>query len=321
MITYCSHMHFGRGRAALMKHHKHALLLSWPPLQVKMKEYTNRRVLAANAWTQSEGSIKVATKTFLESCQSMGLKSPRDPAAFIKYWGREWELKQSVDGNASNSGRKPAISDKDAKTCLDVLLNWKDAGLKGPYRSVQHLVSTSSVVRDILHKTNASQRTLTRAMQRMCPELTFKKLTVKAKLTEQHKQQRVAMCEQHLQVSDNTLETVVWIDAKTMYMNITQRYGWVDASKEDVFETKRTSNNKSNILKLKYYIAVNARLGAVQLVFYTGTSGMPAARDGKTYLVSSCNVQVWGATSFNILQRTGDGLLPAVPSGLVICCH
>ena len=131
-------------------------------------------------------------------------------------------------------------------------------------------------------------------MKRLRPTFGNKRPVVKAKLSTQHKGARVVVCRKHLQVSDETLETVVRIDAKTMYMNITDRYGWVDAVEEDSFETNRPATRKSNLIKLEYYIAVNAspRLGAVKLVFYTGTTGMPAERNGKTYLVGLGCVQL-----------------------------
>lgn len=247
----------------------------------------------------------------------MGLEPPRDVASFVQRWGKQWQEHKSINGSASSSGRYRLISDAQAKACLDVLLNWRQDGLAGPYRSIQALVTSSPVARGILQRSGAGTRTLSRAMKRICPTLSFKKLTIKAKLSERNKEQRVAVCQRHMTVADSTLETVLWIDAKTMYMNITHRYGWVDSSKDDVYETKRTSSSKANIIKLKYYIAVNARLGAVKLVFYTGTTGMPAARDGKTYLVRSTNVQLWGHVGISIMHDSGDGLLPAAPLALV----
>ncbi|WIA23049.1 hypothetical protein OEZ86_009964 [Tetradesmus obliquus] len=88
----------------------------------------------------------------------------------------------------------------------------------------------------------------------------------------------------HLQVPDSELECVIWIDAKTMYMVVNSKYGWAMAGDEDTYETAFPPTLK-NPMKLKYYIAVNYRLGALLLVFYTGTTGMPADRDpNRVYL-------------------------------------
>lgn len=261
--------------------------------QVKMKQYNDARPHAVNAWINSDQRISSATNMFTHTCKQLGLEIPEDPRGFVTYWAGHQKKHGSVKGRASNSGAKGKISKGQARTALDHVLNWKRDGLTGPYRSVADLVQRCPAVREIINSTGASNRTLTRAMQRLCPTLCYKKLTVKAKLTVQHKQKRVVLCTQHEQVSDSTLETVVWIDAKTMYMNITDRYGWVDATEEDIFETNRAATRKSNLIKLKYYIAVNARLGAVKLVFYTGTTGMPAERDDKAYLVSSTSIQLW----------------------------
>jgi len=283
-----------------------------------MKDLKQHRILASEAWILEGGSVSNAAIVFLNKCKLMGLKPPRAPTSFVRYWGQQWQTHRSTAGHAGNSGRPRKLSLKDAKACLDQLFKWREAGLRGPYRSLHDLVKNSSVVSKIVSRTGASKRTLLRAMQEICPTLQFKKLKVKAKLTEHHKQKRVEVCTKHLGVSDKTLETVVWIDAKTMYMNITHRYGWVDASKEDVFETKRTSSRKANIIKLKYYIAVNARVGAVALHFYTGTTGMPAQRDGTIYLVSSANIQLRGLASINILHGLDNHLLPTTPLPFVL---
>lgn len=82
-------------------------------------------------------------------------------------------------------------------------------------------------------------------------------------------------------------ERVIFIDAKTMYMKVGSRFGWVDRTVEDTFSTPFSASLK-NPMALKYYIAVNYRIGKVLLVFYTGTTGMPANRDpANPYLVSN----------------------------------
>lgn len=252
-----------------------------------MKKYDRMKDMAANSYSKFPGDFKAAKADFLAGCKGRDFTPPRSLDWFVSYWGREWKLKGSVAGNASNSGRKLLISDAQAKVAVGVVLGWREEGRSGPYRSTKDLVKNSAAVKSILKKTGATVKTLQRAMKRVHPTLSYRKLVVKARLTEDHKEDRVTISKQNLAATDEELKTVVWIDAKTMYMNITQRYGWVDSLQEDIFETNRCSTRKSNIIKLKYYIAVNARLGGVMLVFYTGTTGMPADRDGKTYLVSA----------------------------------
>lgn len=259
-----------------------------------MKKYDDARHHAASAWVSTGGDISKATDMFTETLVNLGMELPQAPASFVRYWGEPWPKLKSVRGRAGNSGRRRLISEKQARRCVSIVLNWREDGRPGPYRSVQDLVNNNAWVRGVMEATGASNRTLARAMQRVCPSLSYKRLVVKAKLTDQHRQARVVVCKKHLKVPDSMLDTVVWIDAKTMYMNITHRYGWVDALKEDIYETTRPSTRKSNVIKLKYYIAVNARLGPVMLVFYTGTTGMPAERDGVTYLVSASHVQLGG---------------------------
>jgi hypothetical protein len=286
-------------------------------LQANMRVYDDARHHAASAWIATNGDIPSAVDMFTKTLHDLGMKLPLAPASFVRYWGEPWPKVKSVAGRASRSGRPRLVTDKQAKRCVDVVLQWREDGLSGPYKSIRHLINTSTYVKGLVEANSASPRTLARAMQRVCPTLSYKKLVVKAKLTAKHKEDRVAVCKQHLEASDDTLETVVWVDAKTMLMNITHRYGWVDCLKEDVFETTRASTRKSNIIKLKYYIAVNARLGPVMLAFYTGTTGMPAERDGVTYLVSSTNVQLRAMVVLLFMHCLLDGLSPAPAAALL----
>ncbi len=83
---------------------------------------------------------------------------------------------------------------------------------------------------------------------------------------------------------------MVWVDAKTLYVNIKNRYGWIDKASttpgEHVLEHKLAGKSSSSTCQVKYYAAVNAKVGTIGLYFITGTTGMSAQRDGLNYMVS-----------------------------------
>jgi hypothetical protein len=229
---------------------------------------------------------------------------------FVRYWGEDWVKTKTIAGSSSNSGRPRKLTDAQLKEVLDIVTNWRRDGKTGPYSSIQQVVKESALVSDIMADASASKDTLRRSLKEFCPGLVYKKLWIKAKLTQRHKAARYTACCQNLEVDDSTLKRVLWIDAKTMYMTIKERWGWVLLTEEDTFETYHAPTKK-NPMKLCYYIAVNYKLGPVKLIFYTGTTGMPAQRDpANPYLVSSANIKRKWPLSFQILQCLADRFAP-----------
>jgi hypothetical protein len=258
-----------------------------------MKVYqAEHRVLAARSYRTFLGIITEATKDFRISCKTLGLKPPQAASKFVRYWGQYWDENGHAEGDASNCGRKVKLSTEDAEVLVADLMNWAGFGLKGPFTSLRQLRKASPRADAILRAAAAATSTVIKALRNIEPMLAYKKLTVKQRLTYKQRGERVRVAELHMHETDKALECVVWIDAKTMYMTIKTRCGWIRLDDEVPFETTRPASKKDPI-KLRYYIGVCARAGGVFLAFYTGTTGMPADRDpGIVYLVSSPNVQL-----------------------------
>ena len=120
----------------------------------------------------------------------------------------------------------------------------------------------------------------------------YELLVYKQKLTARQRAARDRVAQHHITISDTQLELVVWDDAKTMYMQLKSRHGWVVHGEAVPIPTTRPVGKK-NPITLKYYIGVCGRTGAVFLRFYTGTTGMKADRNpSRPYLVSSRHVQL-----------------------------
>lgn len=270
-----------------------------------------QRWMAALSFAEAKHNVETATKKFRIHCAELKLKVPKNARGFVKRWGWEWAKNSSVSGNASNSGRPRKLSAEQVQQVLDVVLQWRADGRDSPYESVAQLKQESAVVADIVSSTGVSDDTLITRLKELCPGLSYTKLCIKPKLKKRQREDRMTTAQSHLQVPDSELECVIWIDAKTMYMTVNSKYGWALAGDEDIYETVFPPTLK-NPMKLKYYIAVNYRLGALLLVFYTGTTGMPADRDpNRVYLVSASWVNLDDILVFPVAHCLLDQGSPA----------
>jgi hypothetical protein len=219
------------------------------------------------------------------------LDAPKDAKGYCPRWSKSYDLKGDVEGNAQNSGRKPKISKEAATQLVDDLKNWADFGRTGPFSSIRQLQQTSPTARPILQEADAAISTIIRAVQSCKPNMQYELLVYKQRLTARQMAERECVARLHITISDKQLEQVVWIDAKTMYMQLKSRHGWVVHGEAVPIPTTRPMG-KEDPITLKYYIGVCGRTGAVFLRFYTGTTGMKADRNpSRPYLVSSNNVQ------------------------------
>jgi hypothetical protein len=277
-----------------------------------MREYEEvHRVLAALSFARAGGQVPAATLEFRSFCKSMGLELPKDPSSFISNWGEEWYDKGSLAGSASSSGRPRKLAAEQVQQILDVILQWRADGREAPYESVEQLNNECAVVKAIVDSAGVSDATLICRLKEACPGLRYFKLGLKPKLSKRQRDDRYTTAAQHLEQPDDVLQRVIWIDAKTMHITVKSKYGWALATDEDTYETEFPPSMK-NPIKLKYYIAVNYRLGALKMVFYTGTTGMPAARNPqRVYLVSSGHVELGGLSIDLVIHRSHDCCTPS----------
>jgi hypothetical protein len=102
---------------------------------------------------------------------------------------------------------------------------------------------------------------------------------------------------------------VVHIDAKSITMMEQEVYGYVDLAVSKSVEGIKPAKHKGKIITLRYYAAVNALLGPVLLLFYTGTSGMDCNHDGNSYKVSSGCEQL----GRHVATHMGHGMFQCSP--------
>lgn len=285
-----------------------------------MKEFADmHRPLAAEAYVAKKGVIPTATAEFLTRCQNLEIKAPRDAASFVERWGQRWVEDGSIEGHGSNSGRKRMLSLDDGQLVVGYLKKGRADADGGVYGSIRELRQECPEVDEMLQARGASDSTVERAVHYECPEMVFGDLVVKPKYTCKQLNDRYSTAAGHLETFTTSFrvgQRVIWIDAKTMPMQVNSKKGWFIPSEKDTFETTLPTNLKQPLV-LKYYIAVNYLLGALELVFYTGTTGMPADRNpGAPYKVSSAmelHRLVLIALYLHVAHCALDGPAPLLP--------
>jgi hypothetical protein len=277
-----------------------------------------KRILAVNAFKANDHSRKRTATAFKADCKRLKLEAPKDAEGYCPRWNKQYDDKGDVEGNASNSGRKPKISKGAAAQLVEEIKNWAEYKRTGPFSSIRQLQQTSPTARAILQEADAAISTIIRAVQAFEPKLQYELLVYKQRLTAKQMAERVRVALLHITISLKQLELVVWIDAKTMYMQLKSRHGWVIHGEAVPIPTTRPMGKKDPIT-LKYYIGVCGRTGAVFLRFYTGTTGMKADRNpSRPYLVSSDNVQLPCLTVDSCSQCLQNACLPARAAAVLV---
>ena len=261
------------------------------------------QVLACVCYRKAGGNEQQAAQALRSELQELGLPVPANCKSYVATWGPRMQHDGSIEGHAADSGRKPALTDAQIATCHAEATGWFAAGRAGPYSSMEELVTNNPKVQAIVAAANITPQTLCRHIKAAFPGFRYGKAAIKDALTDVHRRERVAACKRNLQMSQRQLHLAVWVDSKSMILVIKSRCGWLDTNVCDYEVRKRPPQCGSQIINLKYYIAVNALLGPVWLAFTTGTTGMPGNRGGHNYKVRSCHKQARAAPPTRMRRR------------------
>lgn len=250
------------------------------------------RVFASSAYVQAGKKVAGALPIFKDMLKKADMEmtmTPKAACAAIKTWGERLVECGHVRTAHHKAGRKSKLSSQQVEILLQELRGWRKAGLTAPYASIERFCVDNPIAKKIKARAKVCTATVRRQLQAKLPGLKRVPLKPKALLTAAHKAARVAACKRLLRVPLKELEWVVWIDAKTLPVTLKQRYGWVDTSSTDpddhLIEHPLGGKTVNATCQVKYYAAVNAKVGTIGLYFITGTSGMPAQRAGCNYKV------------------------------------
>jgi len=274
------------------------------------------RVYAIEAAMQFPDVLAAAAKSLVQKCQTAGLKPPVNPGNYINTWRDRQTAKGDIRSNAHRSGRKPKLTSGNVQAAYKAILAWEKAGRTRPYESAQHVAAECPYVKKLLTKTGTCISTLIARIQEKHPRFGRKLLKVKWHMTAECQQERLATAQDLLDHYGDKLDFVVHLDAKTVLLQEKKIYGMVDLDVGYTVSRVPAATKNSRVIKLRYYAAVNAKLGAFFIIYYTGTTDMPANRPGAHYKVRSAVKQHWLSLSNDILQCLPQLCSPLLSSAL-----
>ena len=293
------------------------------------------RNLAADCYLESSRDKKAAARLLLERLDGRAVVSR--PVRFCCYWG-ERRIESGSVKDRPRAGRPKKLT----SVWVDAVLTDLSKGYARddstgrklvPYRSWSQFCCNSPVADACLSTTRVTPRHLLRVCLAALPTLKRVKIQLRVWLKPVTKQARVDECEKLLLKSVDWMDAVIWCDGKTLYINPTTAYAWVntaDMSPHDlVREDRRVRVRGGDQVKLKFYIAVNAKVGPVKLVWVTGTTELTADRVSPPYQVIcllSFNAHVIGwavidetlVALLRVLQSSPNGLLPCYCGVLMV---
>ena len=251
------------------------------------------RSMAADAYIQGGRNPQVAAEILKEA---LGGNMPLSkPAQYCKKWGCR-RLETHTVNDAPRSCRPKKLTRDGIDQVITALSQgWVLMGAnepkKMPYSSWSQFCRMCPTAIRVLQATGVTRRHLLRACQATLPSLKRKKIQLRVWLKPETKAERVATSQHLLGKTKEWFESVVWVDAKTLYICPKSAFAWINtadmmAHSMLVREDRRVRTKPSQLVKLKFYIAVSALVGPVCLVFTTGTTGMPANRVNPPYTVS-----------------------------------
>lgn len=245
---------------------------------------------------------------------------PANPHEYVADWGPRLGDDGVIEGLASNSGRHRVLTDAQVTACYVEARNWWLAGRQGPYTSAEELITESAVVHDIVTGAGITPETLTNNLKEFDPRFKYGPVRDRAYLDDIHRQNRIDTSQRNMERLPRDKHAVVWVDEKVMCLSKDSYRGWFVAGEEDWHWRSRVPRVQNKPVKLKYIIGVNYTLGPVFLKFFTGTTGMPADRDGHAYRVRSALEQLGALLSSNMLHCLLHSCCPAGGAALHIIC-
>lgn len=266
-----------------------------------------KRTLAADAWMFARGDMKEAVPVFKAWLREQRLTCSNH-ARFIRRWGIQRAVSFHLEDD-KHTGSPRRLSAAHVEEALQGLLEGEQKGdTREAWASFAEYCRKSAVAADVLAGSGVTEKHLLRALKAALPTLKRVRIEVRVFLSPETKQARVDAAKELLEKPKEWFDATVWADAKVLYVCPKSRKAWVDTATFDendtVVEDKRAAAKGKQLIKLKLYLAVNSLVGAVHLVYVTGTTGLRADRVDPPYTVS-------GACCSGLNGASGVGLRSA----------
>jgi len=223
-----------------------------------------------------------ATAAFLASRPDHGLAAPHK---FVERSGNAFPHRWTLDTLPKSGAKRkipPTAVDKCATAFVAGLRDEHGDKMRG-FASMHEAALFSPTIHAALQDYGVTYRMVERR-----PGLMKMALRVERELSKAEQQAHLETAQHHLRALNEDpgfLDTVIFLDKCHAYMVPDLLKVWVDKFEYDVLFECKHLRRKS--VKLEWYLAVNAKVGLLSVVFVTGTTGK-----GRDYLVSAGFLQV-----------------------------
>jgi hypothetical protein len=227
----------------------------------------------AVCWHKANGDRRKAVELFKEM-QPDAAASMSRPEENLKRWAVDWACRDSFH-RKRGSGRQRTITNTEEllKCCKALKRATRFDKLWRHYKSIDEAATHEKVISDTAAKYGVSLAHLLRAMHRVDPHLTRGKEKLRRYLDKEHRASRRKIARAMLRLPLKYFKRVFWLDAKHLYVVPPTDHVWCDTSElASLFVEDPDARVKP--ICLHYYAVVNWFVGAVDLVWVTGTTGV-----------------------------------------------
>jgi hypothetical protein len=241
------------------------------------------RLAAATGYQLAQSDKAAGTSHFISKATGSYGKN-RNMKRQMDFWGQRLEAGGNLaDANHLRTGRPPIVPDGEVLECALELVKGYTIEVEGVTirRGFTGLAAAvlsghAPKIKGVLQQYGISVKGLYRRMLSVMPELPSHKakVDIKQKLTIKVKDARMKAAGKLRRWSLKKLRTVVWMDAKKIYI-CPKALKVYTLDPDEVVEDERLPQGKfSSGIVLHFYSAVNALVGLVKLIWVTGTTGV-----------------------------------------------
>lgn len=234
---------------------------------------------------------------------------PTHAARYVCKWGL-----RTISGlgvvDAPRSGRPPTVT----TAHVDAVAQRIAAGFTDCAGQQKHFPSWKAAFADpgvhtCVLAAGCSDAHMLRLLHDTNPQLAAMRMHYKKPLTPECMSMRVDVCQQLLKWRPAQMRRVFWLDAATIWVDVTD--GTVIVDKDHIRDLELTQSHpvkpryNSQAVKLRFYAVVNAIAGPVILVMTTGTTWLAEWRaiNGLPVIYQVCYTRVRGGVSYEGLYR------------------
>jgi hypothetical protein len=223
------------------------------------KQQLQERLDAVNIYWQHDGDMKAAVKAFKAAHPEHNKSTVQE---FISTWVKNLSEQFGLF-DRGHMGRPPLITDEEA-------LQASLAFTSDQYHTVSEAMSRDPHIKQLLGRQGVNQQMLRRRMWQVNPLITQHRTKLLRELSVDEMEARLVSANELKTLTAEQLDRVVWLDAKTIWVNNDRLkakvYGLRGFSDEDALRIT-VHNVTEKGIRLKFFTGVNKKVGPVFLKY------------------------------------------------------